>query len=161
MKLSMIAAIGKNNELGKNNDLLWHIPEDLKFFKKITINKTVIMGKNTFDSLPNLLPNRKHIVLAQCKSIFPKEVIVYKEFNKFLEDYKDSNEEMFVIGGGMIYKLFIDYVDKIYLTEIENEDKNATVYFPKFDKTNFSSEILSEHIYNEIKYKHVLYRRIK
>lgn len=159
MKLKMIAAVGRNNELGKNNDLLWHLPEDLKFFKETTIGKTVVMGKSTFDSLPKVLPNRKNIVLAIGNFTFPEGVIVYDDANKFLSDYKDSNEEIFVIGGGTIYKLFIDKADEIYLTEIDAEDKEATVFFPEFDKEKYDREVISSHEQNDISYKHVLYRR--
>lgn len=155
----IIAAKGLNNELGYNNDLIWHLPEDLKFFKEVTSNHTIVMGENTFFSLPRLLPNRKHIVLSQSGKEFPDEVIVYNDFNKFLEDYKNKDEDIFVIGGGMIYKLFIDYADELYLTEIEDSFNEATVYFPEFDKDLFTKEILCEHDDNNIKYKHVLYRR--
>ena len=155
----IIAAKGLNNELGYNNDLIWHLPEDLKFFKEVTSNHTIVMGENTFFSLPRLLPNRKHIVLSQSGKEFTDEVIVYNDFNKFLEDYKNKDEDIFVIGGGMIYKLFIDYADELYLTEIEDSFNEATVYFPKFDKNLFAKEILCEHDDNNIKYAHVLYRR--
>jgi len=155
----IIAAIGKNNELGYNNDLIWHLPEDLKFFKEVTSNHTIVMGENTFFSLPRLLPNRKHIVLSLSGNKFPDELIIYNDFNNFLDDYKNKDEDIFVIGGGMIYKLFIDYADELYLTEIEDTSDVATVFFPKFDKDIFNKEILSEHVDNNIKYKHVLYRR--
>ncbi len=159
MKLSMIAAVGKNNELGKNNGLIWHLKEDLKFFRDITSNSTVVMGLNTFYSLPKMLPNRKHIVFSIDDVSLPEEVTIYHNINDFLNDYKDYNEEIFVIGGGMIYKDFIDYVDKIYLTEINGSDNTATVYFPKFNKNDFYKEILSNNEENALKYKHVLYRR--
>jgi len=155
----IIAAIGKNNELGYNNDLIWHLPEDLKFFKEVTSNHTIVMGENTFFSLPRLLPNRKHIVLSLSGNKFPDEVIIYNDFNNFLDDYKNKDEDIFVIGGGMIYKLFIDYADELYLTEIEDSFNEATVYFPEFDEDLFTKEILCEHADNNIKYKHVLYRR--
>ena len=140
--LSLIVAIGKNNEIGKDNKLLWYIPEDLKFFKEHTTGKTILMGSNTFYSLPKLLPNRHHIVLTQDDYDFPKEVEVFRDFNELLENLKSRNEEIFVIGGGMIYKLFIDYVDTMYITEIDKE-YDATVFFPKFDKTNWQREVLS------------------
>ncbi len=159
MKLKMIAAVGKNNELGKNNDLIWHLKEDLKFFRDITIGHTVVMGENTFLSLPKLLPNRKHIVLSKSDKTFPNEVVVFHDFNDFLNAYCNSNEEIFVIGGGMIYKLFIDYVDEIYLTEIDDEDKDATVYFPEFNKELFTKDLLCSHEDNGLNYNHVLYRR--
>lgn len=160
MNLKMIAAIGKNNELGKNNDLIWHLKEDLKFFKEKTTGTTIVMGSNTFYSLPKMLPNRKHIVFSS-KNNFPEGVIVYNDINKFIEDYKDKDEDIYVIGGGMIYKLFINEVDEIYLTEIDEEEKDASVYFPEFNKEEFDKEILCNHEENNIKYSHVLYRRRK
>ena len=159
MELKMIAAVGKNNELGKDNNLIWPIKEDLKFFKNVTIGHTVIMGANTFYSLPKVLPNRTNIVLSQAKIDVPEEVILYNDVNEFLEDYKNKDEIVFVIGGGTIYRLFIDKVDEIYLTEIDAECNDATVYFPNFNKNEFNKEELSSHSENDLNYKHVLYRR--
>ena len=160
MSFSIIAAIGKNNELGKNNGLIWHIPGDLKFFKETTTGKTIIMGRRTFESLPRMLPNRHHIVLSSSND-FPSEVSVYKDIKDLLNDYKDSPEELFIIGGASIYKLFLDYSDKLYLTEIEASDSEADAYFPVFNKEDYEQETLGENEDDGIKYKHVLYRRIK
>ena len=159
MELKMIAAVGKNNELGKDNNLIWPIKEDLKFFKNVTIGHTVIMGANTFYSLPKVLPNRTNIVLSQEKIDVPEAVILSNDVNEFLEDYKNKDEIVFVIGGGTIYRLFIDKVDEIYLTEIDAECNDATVYFPNFNKNEFNKEELSSHSENALNYKHVLYRR--
>ena len=160
MSFSIIAAVGKNNELGKNNGLIWHIPGDLKFFKETTTGKTIIMGRRTFESLPRMLPNRHHIVLSSSND-FPSEVSVYKDIKDLLNDYKDMDEELFVIGGASIYKLFLDYSNKLYLTEIDASDKDADAYFPTFNKENYEQELLGENEDNGIKYKHVLYRKIK
>lgn len=156
MSYSIIAAIGKNRELGKNNNLIWHLPNDLKFFRKVTTNHTIIMGRNTFESLPRMLPNRKHIVLTS-KDGLPSEVEVYKELKQILETYKDSEEEIFIIGGASIYTQFLDYSDKLYLTEIDAEEKTASVYFPEFDQEKYDREVLTEYEDNGISYKHVLY----
>ena len=88
-----------------------------------------------------------------------EEVILYNDVNEFLEDYKNKDEIVFVIGGGTIYRLFIDKVDEIYLTEIDAECNDATVYFPNFNKNEFNKEELSSHSENDLNYKHVLYRR--
>ena len=156
MSYSIIAAIGKNRELGKDNDLIWHLPNDLKFFKEITNNHTIIMGRNTFESLPKMLPNRKHIVLTSRDGL-PKEVETYKEIKEILEKYKDTNEEIFIIGGASIYLQFLEYSDKLYLTEIVDEDINASVYFPEFDKNDYDMQYLKENIDNGLSYKHMLY----
>lgn len=159
MSYSIIAAIGKNRELGKDNDLIWHLPNDLKFFREVTTGKTIIMGRKTFDSLPKMLPNRKHIVISSSNN-FNSEVKVYKDIKQLLLDYKNSIEELFVIGGASIYKQFIDIADKLYLTEVDAECMDASVYFPEFDKNNYEKTILKENEDNGIKYKHVLYKKI-
>ena len=156
MSYSIIAAIGKNRELGKNNDLIWNLPGDLKFFRNVTSGHTIIMGRNTFDSLPRMLPNRKHIVLTS-RSGLPSEVEVYKELKSILEKYKDSSEEIFIIGGASIYELFLEYCDKLYLTEIDASEETASVYFPAFDKNLYEKDILGENEDNGISYKYVLY----
>ncbi len=160
MSYSLIAAIGKNNELGKDNSLIWHLPNDLKFFKSVTTGKTIIMGRRTFESLPHMLPNRRHIVLSSSTD-FPEEVTVYKDLNDLLLDLKDTKEEVFVIGGASIYKLFIDYADNMYLTLIDAECKEADAYFPTFNEEEWNQELLDENEDNGIKYKHVLYKRKK
>lgn len=156
--LSLIVAIGKNNEIGKDNKLLWNIPEDLNFFKERTINKTIVMGSNTFYSLPRILPNRHYIVLTKSNDKFPNEIEVFNDFEKLLNDLSNRNEEIFIIGGSAIYKLFINYVDKMYITEIDKEYE-ADKFFPKVDYDKWDKEILCEHSYNDLNYKHVLYKR--
>ena len=160
MNISMIASVGKNNELGKNNDLIWHLRKDLKFFKEVTTNHVIVMGRKTFESLPKILPNRHHIVITS-KDYIDDEVEVFKNIDSFLEAYKDYEDEIFIIGGSSIYREFLDYSNKLYLTEIDEEDKNADVYFPMFDKSLWERSIIDEDVDNNISYKHVLYRRLK
>lgn len=143
--IKIIAAIGKNNELGKNNNLIWHLPGDLKFFKMQTEGKTVAMGRNTFNSLPKKLSNRRHIVLSDVDE-FNKDtsdVQVLFNANEFVRCclLKAEEDDVYIIGGASIYKMFIGFADEIYLTEIDAE-ANADVYFPKFDKNVFDKEIL-------------------
>lgn len=163
MNLSIIAAVGKNNELGKNNDLIWRFKDDMKFFKEMTMGHHMIMGRKTFQSLPKLLEGRKHLVLTRSRIEFPKEVDVYGSVEEFLAAYQDSEEEIFDIGGATIYKELLEYANKLYLTEIESEDKDADVYFPKFDKKNFDRSELTNFQDEKtgISYKHVLYKRRK
>lgn len=163
MNLTLIAAIGKNNELGKNNDLIWRFKEDMKFFKQTTMGHHMIMGRKTFQSLPKLLDGRKHLVLTRSDLEFPKEVDVYKSVEEFLDAYKDTEEEVFDIGGASIYKELLEYANKLYLTEIDAEDKEADAYFPQFNKEDFDKTELT-HFKDEktgIQYKHVLYKRRK
>jgi len=163
MNLSIIAAVGKNNELGKNNDLIWRFKDDMKFFKEMTMGHHMIMGRKTFQSLPKLLEGRKHLVLTRSRIEFPKEVDVYRSVEEFLAAYQDREEEIFDIGGATIYKELLEYANKLYLTEIESEDKDADVYFPKFDKKNFDRSELTNFQDEKtgISYKHVLYKRRK
>ena len=157
--LVLIGAIGKNNELGKNNKLIWYIPDDLKFFKDTTINHTIVMGYNTFISLPKLLVDRKHIVLTHKDIIFPDGVIVFSNKESVLNYAKNTNEEIFIIGGASLYSEFINESDKMILTEIDAIDKDADVYFPDFNKREWDKRVLKEGKYKELKYKHVEYKR--
>lgn len=157
MTLSMIAAIGKNRELGKNNDLIWHLDGDLPFFKKVTMGKSVIMGRNTFFSLPKALPGRKNIVLTFPPVFEAPGVTCVLTPDEALEMVKDE-EEAFIIGGASVYALFIDKADKLYLTEAEAEDDTADVYFPAFDKNEWTRTVIDEGG-TDIKYVHVLYKR--
>ncbi len=154
--LSLIAAVGANNELGKNNDLIWHIKDDLMFFKQTTINKPIIMGYNTYLSLPHLLPKREHLVLTYKYQDLPKEVKQFTNKQDLLNYIKDY-EEVFVIGGAQTYQEFINDVNKLYLTEIEATDKDAQVFFPKFDKSLYTKTIIKENALNNPPYKHILY----
>lgn len=154
--ISIIAAIGKNNELGLNNDLIWHLPNDLKFFKEKTLNQNIVMGYNTFVSLGRILPNRKHIVLSFEKVRLPLEVIQFnnlEDLNNYIKD-----KDVFIIGGASMYKQFIDKADRLYLTEIDDTHK-ADVYFPNFDKSLFDKKILGTNSDNGIIYTFTLYER--
>lgn len=157
-RLTLIAAVGKNGELGNNNELIWQIPEDMQFFKENTMNKHIIMGMNTFKSLPKLLPNRKHIVLTHQNVDLNPNVTVFYSLEDLLNYVKNLDEEIVVIGGGQIYSLLINYASKILLTEIDDK-KEADVFFPEFDKQLWTKQVLSEHSYMGIHYKHVVYTK--
>ena len=134
--LSLIAAIGDNKELGFHNQLIWHFKEDMRFFKNTTMGHPIIMGYKTMESLPKLLPGRTHIVLTR-KNIEIPGVIVVHSIEDVLELVKQSNLEHYVIGGASIYEQFIDYCDKMMLTEI-HDTHDADVYFPNFDKNDWN-----------------------
>ncbi len=128
---AIIVAIGENNEIGKDNDLLWRISADMKRFKAITTGNTIVMGRKTFDSLPKgALPNRRNIVLSHQNLKFDNTE-VYKTIEEITEATKDD-EQVFVIGGASLYSTFIDKVDKIYLTKVHSSFE-ADVFFPEFD----------------------------
>ena len=158
MAINIIAAIGKNNELGKDNDLTWKIKDDLKFFKEKTMGHDIIMGRKTFESLPRLLQGRRHIVLTKHPKIIP-DVIVYDSVEELVERY--TQNDAYVIGGASVYQAFLEYAEKMYLTEIEAECQEADVYFPTFDEKDFIKTDLEEKYDDKlnIKYKHVLYKR--
>lgn len=155
-KVYLIAAIGKNNELGKDNELIWYLKEDLQFFKQTTINKTIVMGYNTFKSLKKLLPNRQHIVVTSHNDL-PSEVICFDNIDSVLEYIKDL-EEVFIIGGASIYKQFIDICDGIYLTEID-ETFDADVYFPQFNKENYKVKSLGKMNCDGLNYQRNFYEK--
>lgn len=160
--IKIIAAIGKNFELGKNGTLIWHLPNDLNFFKQQTSGSIVFMGCTTFNSLPKKLPKRHHIVLAYKTDSFNKDISDVDIINSpthAIKMCKDigTNEDIYIIGGASIYKMFIDVADEIILTEIDAKDDKADVYFPRFDKTKYFKKDLGENSEGDIKYKHVLY----
>ena len=156
--ISLIAAIGKNSELGKDNDLIWHLPGDLNFFKNVTMGKEIVMGSKTFYFLPNLLPGRKHIVLTR-KSVEIPEVLVMHSKEELIEYLKEIKKEVMIIGGASIYAQFIDIADKMYLTHIDAICDEADAYFPKFNYNDWDSELLGTNSDSGISYKHVLYKR--
>lgn len=128
--LSIIVATGLGGEIGLNNKLLWHLKNDMINFKTLTMNHTIIMGRKTYLSLPRRLPNRKHIVLSrQYGSCNDKEIILTKNVNELIDKYQNSDEEVFIIGGEQIYKRFLPYVDKIYLTKVHERFPEADAFF--------------------------------
>lgn len=133
--ISIIAAVAKNNAIGKDNKLLWHLPEDLKRFKEITLGHTIIMGRKTFESLPKILPGRNHIVITRNKAfkVENKRVTVVNSIEEAMELLKEEGE-YFVIGGEKIYKQFLPFADKMYITFIE-EEFHGDVFFPDIDYT--------------------------
>lgn len=156
--ISLIAAIGQNNELGKNGDLIWPLKKDLKFFREVTWGHEIIMGRKTFDSLPHLLENRKHIVVSR-NQINVAGVITCNDINALIEEYQDR--DAFVIGGASMYESFIEYAEKIYLTHIEETDSEADTFFPNFDIRKFDRLPVDEDIEDGILFRHVLYKRRK
>lgn len=148
--ITIIVAAAENNAIGKDNELIWSLPNDLKRFKKLTSGHSIIMGRKTFDSFPGLLPNRKHIVISRNKNIsFSDEVTVVNNFEDAIRETGDD-ENPFIIGGGQIYKLAMDLVDKIELTRVHEEFK-ADTFFPKIDEDKW--ELINEE-FNEKDERH-------
>ena len=146
----IIVAASENNAIGKDNKLIWSLPNDLKRFKKLTSGHCIIMGRKTFDSFPGLLPNRKHIVISRNKNnSFPEEVTVVNNFEDAIKKTGDD-ENPFIIGGGQIYKLAMEVGDKIELTRVHKEFK-ADTFFPKIDESKW--ELIHEE-FNEKDERH-------
>lgn len=128
----MIAAAAENNALGKNNELVWHLPNDFKRFKSLTTGHYIIMGRKTFESFPKPLPNRTHIVISRQANYKPEGCIVVKSIDEALA-ICPKNEDCFIIGGGEIYKLALPYTDKIELTRVHHNFE-ADAYFPEINE---------------------------
>ena len=137
--LSIIVAIAKNNVIGKDNKLIWHLPEDLKRFRKLTTGHTIIMGRKTFESLGKVLQNRKHVILSNNTEMRTEDenVEVINDIS-LLDEYISSEEENFVIGGAAIYELLMPYTNKMYITKI-NEEFEGDVYFPQIDEKEWNT----------------------
>ena len=158
---SIIVAIAENNAIGKDNDLLWHISEDLKYFKKITSGHTVIMGKNTWLSLPvKPLPKRKNIIISTSLSIDIENTFVVNSIQDAI-DMCDDNVENFIIGGGAIYEQFLPVADKLYITKV-HQAFDADIFFPEIDTNKFILESQSEMFTDEkseLKYSFLIYKK--
>jgi dihydrofolate reductase len=132
--LSIIVAKAENNIIGGDNKLLWHISEDLKRFKEITTNHTIIMGRKTFESLPKILPNRHHVIITRDTNytVDSDQVTILHDLSEVLKRYESSEEEAFIIGGGEIYNLLFPHCKKLYLTKV-NKNFEGDTYFPNID----------------------------
>ena len=140
--ISMICAVGKNLAIGRDNKLIWNLPNDLKHFKEITMGRTVIMGDRTFESIGRPLPGRKNIVVTLTENYEAPGCEVRNSLEEVLSEYKNSEEEVFVIGGATIYKLSLPFVDKLYLTLVDDAPADADAFFP--DYSEFTKEISRE-----------------
>ena len=162
--LSIIVAVAKNNVIGKDNKLIWHIPADLKHFKDITSGHTIIMGRKTFESLGRVLPNRKHVILCNDMELnIENENVEVLEDVSMVKKYADSEEENFVIGGATIYRLLMPYADKLYITHI-NQEFDGDVTFPEISKDEWRVVSREKGITDEqnpYDYEFVNYERIK
>lgn len=148
MKVSMIAAVAKNGVIGKDNDLAWHLPDDMKFFKSQTKGHVVIMGRKNWDSLPpqwRPLPHRTNIVITRNPQIEAKGANVVTHLQAALHLAESlSEEEAYIIGGGEIYKLGFPYASKLYITEIDGTPQGDT-FFPEWDKTKWRETSRTHH----------------
>lgn len=158
--MNLIVAIDNENGIGKNNNLLTHLPEDMKFFKETTMNSVVIMGRKTLESFPKSEPlkNRINIVITNDLTYQKENAIIVHSVEAAIEEAKKYNKDIFVIGGASIYKQFLPFVDTMFITQIY-ESFNADTFFPQIP-SNWKSENLSEiKEYNNIKFQFKKYTK--
>lgn len=159
--LSLIAAVGENYELGLDNHLIWKIPEDLRFYKKMTVGKNIIMGRKTLDSMPlKALEKRTPIVISRQQLEEHTSLDVYHDIKKLIEDIEQSDKQYMVVGGASIYELFLPYVDTMYLTEIKRSFI-ADTFFPYFNIDEWNIEEIGDFLDNELPYVRNKYTRKK
>lgn len=161
--LSLIVAKAKNNVIGKDNQLIWHLPEDLKRFKRLTTGHTIIMGRKTFESLGRVLPNRHHVVLCNDANMkIDDENVEILEDISLLDKYIKDEEEHFVIGGATMYRLLMPYCTKMYITEI-NQEFDGDVSFPEINMSEWKVTEREKGLKDEknpFDYEYVTYEKI-
>lgn len=148
IRVAMIAAIGEGNELGRNNDLMWHLHEDLQFFKRTTLHHYVIMGRKSFESIPpkyRPLPGRVTVIISRNPDYMYEECFTCQTLEEALELATENGEErVFITGGGEIYKLALESgkVDEMFITHVKARFPDADTYFPSFDEKQWEKSIL-------------------
>lgn len=165
--INLIVAIGLNGELGKDNQLLWNLPNDMKHFKELTTKNFICMGRKTYESIGKPLPNRTNIIISRnTKYNSPVGIFVYNSLEDVINEYEFYNQredELFIIGGADVYKQSMQYCDRMYITVVEEIFEDADAHFPKFDLTEWK---ITEHTTHEANdknpYKHhfITYERI-
>lgn len=163
MIISMIAAMGKNREIGANNKMMWRLPKEWDYFKKTTLGHCIVTGRKNFEAQGRPLPERTNIVVTRSQDFAAEGVVVVHSLEEAIEYARKQNEsELFICGGGQIYSQSVDLVDRIYLTEVEFESE-AQVYFPEFDEEKFSKKLVQEELQaddNKFAWKAYLYQRV-
>lgn len=153
--ISIIACVGKNGELGKNNGLCFHLKEDMAFFRSKTIDHAVVMGSNTYRSIGGPLKGRVNYVLTRDPNILTAGAIQCTDLVKFLTNMR---EDIFVIGGASVYAQALPYADRLLLTEVD-ASADADVFFPEFNKDEYTREVLKEGEENGLHYRMVEYTK--
>lgn len=146
MKISLIAAMSENRVIGKDNQLPWHLPLDLKHFKALTLNKSVLMGRKTFESIGKPLPNRKNIILTRAPHFTPPGCFVAHDLSEAYQLV--DNDELMVIGGHTLYEQTLNIADTLYITLIHAEI-DGNIYFPKWDETLWKISESETHLADE------------
>ena len=131
MQIHLIAAIAQNNAIGKDNQLLWHIKDDLQLFKRTTLNQVIIMGRKSYESIGRLLPKRTNVVITRKRDYQPEGVIVFNSLNAAFDHFRKTEIEVFVIGGGEIYRQSLDDAHVLHISHVETSVEDADTFFPK------------------------------
>lgn len=156
MEISLIAAVSENNVIGNKGTIPWQLPKDLKKFKEITTGKTVIMGRKTYEDMGRPLPNRINIIISSTIDVNAENCITVSTIERALELCKQE-EEVFIIGGGGLYKEMLPYANKIYLSVVHSSFE-GDVFFPSFNKEEFN-KIHEEIIEDKILFTFYIYER--
>ena len=147
IKVSLIVAMDRNRGIGRDNDLMWHLPNDMRFFKETTENQIVVMGRKNYDSIPEKyrpLPNRENVILTKNTAFEASNCSVFNSLDAALSAYEsDKNRKLFIIGGGQIYKLALDanILEEMFITHIDG-DYEADTFFPDFNESDWNKELL-------------------
>jgi dihydrofolate reductase len=164
MIISIIAAKAENNVIGKDNQLIWHLPEDMKFFKKMTSGHHVAMGRKTFESLGKPLPNRTNYVITRNKSYDQEGVIVVHDIEEAIEKARFKGaDELFILGGGEIYRQSLALADRLVITEVKTTIEGDT-YFPEIETSAWKEVSRDEHTSDDrhaYDYAFVIYEKLK
>ncbi|SCA57446.1 Dihydrofolate reductase type 3 [Candidatus Terasakiella magnetica] len=163
MLISMIVAVAENGAIGKGNKMLWHIPEDFKYFKATTMGKPIIMGRKTYESIGRPLPGRLNVVITRDKSWFAQGVSTVNSLRGALNLASDNaSEEIFIVGGSTIYEQSMQYAERIHITEV-HDTYEADAFFPKLDDAVWKEVSREDHQGDGEKkpdYSFVVYERI-
>ena len=157
-KVSLIVAMDKNMGIGRDNDLMWHLPNDMRFFKETTENQIVVMGRKNYDSIPEKyrpLPNRENVILTKNTSFEASNCSVFHSLDAALSAYQsDKNRKFFIIGGGQIYKLALEakILEEMFITHIDG-NYDADTFFPDFNESDWNKELLMSQAIDE-KHRH-------
>jgi dihydrofolate reductase len=135
--LSIIVAIGENSEIGADNNLLWHLPNDLRRFKELTTGHVIIMGRKTFESLPKgALPNRTNVVISQNPDFKPDNCLMFSNLEDAIKHFENESE-IFVIGGASIYQQALKFAEKLYVTKVRQTFEKADTFFPEINENEW------------------------
>jgi dihydrofolate reductase len=157
-KVSLIVAMDRNRGIGRDNDLMWHLPNDMRFFKETTENQIVVMGRKNYDSIPEKyrpLPNRENVILTKNTSFEASNCSVFHSLDAALSAYQsDKNRKFFIIGGGQIYKLALEakILEEMFITHIDG-NYDADTFFPDFNESDWNKELLMSQAIDE-KHRH-------